>query len=122
LTNQNLCVIKVYETKPMLTYKCNWFGRTLVEINRFFPSSKTCSCCGSIYKELGRNESEWTCKSCGVTLDMDVNADVNILEQGNLYISGESPDYSRGGVSVDKLARVKAQPRRNDESTINFYG
>lgn len=62
----------------MLEYKAEWYGKNILKIGRFEPSSKTCSCCGSINKELTLQDREWTCKSCNSLLDRDVNASINI--------------------------------------------
>lgn len=62
----------------MLTYKADWYGSTIIQIGRFEPSSKTCSCCGTINKELKLSDREWTCNNCGTTHDRDVNAAINI--------------------------------------------
>jgi putative transposase len=61
----------------MLEYKAEWYGKNILRIGRFEPSSKTCSSCGSINKELTLKDREWTCK-CGVKHDRDVNAAINI--------------------------------------------
>ena len=62
----------------MLEYKAEWYGRNVLRIGRFAPSSKTCSCCGHINKELTLKDREWTCNSCSTVLDRDVNAACNI--------------------------------------------
>ena len=86
----------------MLEYKCNWYGKVLVKINRFFPSSKTCSNCGHKEDEMPLNIREWTCPSCGCQHDRDLNASINILKEGwrNLtdqeLSSAEYVDYGRG--------------------------
>ena len=64
-----------------LSYKAEWYGRTLVQVDRFYPSSKLCHNCGHKYKELRLFEHEWTCKQCGATHDRDVNAALNILDE-----------------------------------------
>ena len=61
-----------------LKYKAEWYGKNILEIGTFEPSSKTCSCCGRVNKELTLQEREWTCKSCGTLLNRDVNAAINI--------------------------------------------
>ena len=68
--------------KSFLTYKAEWYWRTLVIIDRFFPSSKTCNCCGNIKETLSLNERVWTCSSCWAELDRDINAAKNILKEG----------------------------------------
>ena len=60
-----------------LKYKCDWSGKNLLDIGRFDPSSKTCSSCGAINKELKLSDRVWTC-SCGAVHDRDLNASVNI--------------------------------------------
>jgi len=62
----------------MLEYKAEWRGKNILRIGRFAPSSKTCSDCGHIHKGMTLADREWTCGSCGVTHDRDVNAAVNI--------------------------------------------
>jgi len=62
----------------MLEYKCEWYGVNLLNIGRFEPSSKTCSNCGKVNKELTLKNREWTCKSCNTKHDRDINAAVNI--------------------------------------------
>ena len=62
----------------MLEYKADWYGKNILRIGLFAPSSKTCSNCGAINKELTLKDREWTCKSCSTVLDRDINAAVNI--------------------------------------------
>ena len=62
-----------------LAYKAQWYGRTLVQIDRFYPSSRLCHDCGHKYSGLRLSEREWVCESCGASHDRDVNAALNIL-------------------------------------------
>jgi putative transposase len=64
--------------RAMMTYKCEDKGKNFLTIGRFEPSSKTCSVCGHIYQELGRDEEEWTCSQCNTHHDRDKNAARNI--------------------------------------------
>lgn len=82
----------------LLQYKCDWYGRELVKVNRFFPSSRTCNECGWINQDLNLSIREWTCVN-GHKLDRDVNASLNILKEG-LKIYGE------------ELAITKAENRK----------
>ncbi len=66
----------------MLEYKCNWYGKMLVKIDRFFPSSKTCSNCGYKEDKMPLSIREWTCPSCGSKHNRDLNASINILKEG----------------------------------------
>lgn len=61
-----------------LKYKSEWHGKNILKIGRFDPSSKTCSCCGYINKDLKLSDREWECPSCRSVLDRDINAAVNI--------------------------------------------
>ena len=65
----------------MLEYKAARYGRTLVKIDRWFPSSKLCSACGALAESMPLNVREWTCP-CGAVHDRDVNAARNILAAG----------------------------------------
>ncbi len=62
----------------MLEYKAEWYGKNILRIGRFEPSSKTCSCCGAINKELTLQDREWTCSVCGSVLNRDINSAINI--------------------------------------------
>ena len=62
----------------MLEYKADWYGKNILRIGQFSPSSLTCSNCGAINKELQLKDREWTCSSCNTLLDRDVNAACNI--------------------------------------------
>lgn len=66
----------------MLAYKCKWNGKHLVKIDRWFPSSKTCNCCGYKKEDLTLVIRKWVCENCGAEHDRDINAALNILSQG----------------------------------------
>jgi putative transposase len=65
-----------------LAYKCEWYGRELVKIDRWFPSSKRCGSCGHVVDKLPLNIREWECPKCGANHDRDINASKNILAAG----------------------------------------
>jgi putative transposase len=65
----------------MLEYKAARYGRTFHRIDRWFPSSKLCSACGTVRDKMPLNVREWTCP-CGAVHDRDVNAAINILAAG----------------------------------------
>ena len=62
----------------MLEYKAEWYGNNILRIGRFDPSSKMCSCCGNVNKELTLADREWTCAKCNTKHDRDKNAAINI--------------------------------------------
>jgi putative transposase len=70
------------ELVRQLTYKAAWYGRNLVKIDRWFPSSKRCGNCGHVVDKLGLSIREWTCSKCGAVHDRDLNAANNILAAG----------------------------------------
>jgi putative transposase len=70
-----------------LAYKLSDSGKYLVKVNKWFPSSKTCHCCGYKYSELTLKERIWTCQSCGTILDRDENASINILGEGTKILN-----------------------------------
>ncbi len=65
-----------------LEYKAEWYGRELIKIDRYFPSSKRCSNCGQEREKLPLNIREWECSECGFHHDRDINAAINILAAG----------------------------------------
>ncbi|WP_329352128.1 transposase [Streptomyces sp. NBC_01261] len=100
------------DLRSMLEYKCAWYGRELVVIDRFFPSSKLCGSCGTVRGKLSLNVREWTCEHCGAVHDRDVNAARNILAAGLAAAAcgdGVRPqrESSRTGQSS-----VKQEPQR----------
>lgn len=70
------------ELLRMLRYKCAWYGRTLVIVDRFFPSTRRCSACHAKGERLTLSVRSWTCAGCGITHDRDVNAAVNLRDEG----------------------------------------
>jgi putative transposase len=70
------------ELVRQLEYKCDWYGRILVKIDRWFPSSKRCGNCGHIVEKMPLNVREWKCPECDAKHDRDLNAAKNILAAG----------------------------------------
>ncbi|MCD3252361.1 RNA-guided endonuclease InsQ/TnpB family protein [Clostridium botulinum] len=69
---------KFYEFRTKLTSKCNQNNIELRVVDRFYPSSKTCSCCGAIKKDLKLSDRVYKCDKCGLTIDRDLNASINL--------------------------------------------
>jgi putative transposase len=95
--------------RRMLEYKAARAGRHLIVIDRFYPSSKTCSACGHQLTELSLSTRAWQCPSCGTRHDRDVNAAKNILAAG-LAVSACGADVRHPGTSRVRSA-VKQEPR-----------
>ena len=71
-----------YQFLTFLKYKAIMYGRELIQVDRFYPSSKTCSSCGVIQQSLPLSVREWTCESCGAVHDRDINAAKNLMALG----------------------------------------
>ena len=85
----------------MLEYKAEWYGKNILKIGRFAPSSKTCNCCGYINKELTLKDRSWTCLKCNSVLDRDVNASINIKSFAlKNHLSGEHTLKNQGKLST----------------------
>ena len=71
-----------YEFVRMLEYKANWYGKKVSKISRWYPSSQICSDCGFSSGKKSLSIREWTCTNCGSHHDRDINASINILNEG----------------------------------------
>ncbi|TDD71098.1 transposase [Actinomadura darangshiensis] len=105
------------EFRRQLEYKAARGGRTLVVIDRWYPSSKTCSHCGHLLAQLSLSTRHWTCPGCRTRHDRDINAAKNILAAGRA-VTGYSPgdvcgaDVRRQGPSLPQSAAKQKHPRR----------
>ena len=100
------------DTNIVYEVECDWYGKELVKINRFYSSSKTCNDCGWINQNLKLSDREWTCNSCGVIHDRDINASRNILKEGLKNISAgtvEDTDGVPNKTSTKKHKTVKSE-------------
>jgi len=103
------------EFRRQLEYKCERYGRRLIVIDRWYPSSKTCSACGHLLAELNLSTRHWTCPSCGARHDRDINAAQNILAAGLAVARGSPGDACGAGVRHSGSSRMrpaaKQEPR-----------
>ena len=108
------------ELRRQLDYKARWAGRQLSVVDRWYPSSKTCSVCGAVYKALTLNQRHWTCPSCGAEHDRDFNAAINLEREGLRLLAKSGPDGrttmsggtdARGDLGAVAEARIIALPR-----------
>jgi len=86
--------LSLYRFKSILKYKAEWYGRNTVEIDRFFPSSKNCNNCGNKKSDLKLSDRTYKCVSCGYENDRDVNAALNILDEGLKILNNIIPTRS----------------------------
>jgi putative transposase len=101
------------EFRSMLEYKAQWYGREVIAIDRWFPSSKLCSACGTLQDRMPLSVRTWTC-DCGTTHDRDVNAAKNILAVGltaSVCGAGVRPQRrTPGGQSAMKQKPLRREP------------
>ncbi|WP_433149811.1 RNA-guided endonuclease InsQ/TnpB family protein [Actinomadura nitritigenes] len=103
------------EFRRMLEYKAGWYGREVIAVDRWFPSSKLCSTCGTLKDKMPLNVREWTCDGCAATHDRDVNAARNLLAAGlavSVCGAGVRPqrESSRTGPSATKQKPSRREP------------
>ena len=86
-----------YSFVNMLQYKGKWKGCNIIQIDQFYPSSKTCSVCNWKKEDLKLSDRSWICPNCGTAHDRDINAAKNILTYGLSLksISSGTEDYKR---------------------------
>ncbi|MFD5565387.1 RNA-guided endonuclease InsQ/TnpB family protein [Kitasatospora griseola] len=101
------------ELRAMLVYKCAWYGRELITVDRWFPSSRLCGGCETVRASLPLNVRDWTC-DCGAVHDRDVNAARNILAAGPAAAAcgdGVGPQRSTPGGQSSMKQEVVPPPR-----------
>ena len=107
-----------------IRYKADWYGARIVEAGRWYPSSKTCSACGVVNIELGR-EPKWSCPGCGVNHDRNENAARNLQKLALLAVGEEvmlldggalaSGDFIAGETAPDE---GRTKPRATEDSQL----
>ncbi|KAA6330825.1 hypothetical protein EZS27_020513 [termite gut metagenome] len=105
--------ISLSETKRIMTYKSEWYGKTVIEVDRFYPSSKLCSKCGYKYKNLNLKEREWKCPVCGEVHNRDFNASINLENEGLRIFNLQVPDR------FGELTLVETVPVDDKDSVMN---
>lgn len=109
-----------------LEYKCRWNGKTLMKIDRYYPSSQMCSKCGYINRKVKNlNVRKWICPNCGTHHDRDINAAINIekydSDEWHKIISARSVEYSRGAVHQPfAKSRKTGEQTDSNEATIEL--
>lgn len=103
--------LSLYKFKSILKYKSEWYERDLIEIDMFFPSSKLCSNCSYKKTDLTLKDREWTCPECGMTHDRDINAAVNIMNEGKRLLNNKIP-----------IRNGELTPLESSDYTLNELG
>jgi len=99
------------EIVRQLEYKAEWYGKTLVKVDRWFPSTKRCSACGYIGESKPLDVREWTCRKCRTVHDRDMNAAENLRRVGQTRTRGAKPQSALDGrVRPTRLLNVFAPP------------
>jgi transposase len=109
------------EVRRQLAYKCEWYGKILVEVDRWYPSSKRCSQCQHTLDVLRLDERQWTCPNCGTHHDRDINAARNLLAEGLRQLAGrddwdlrvDAGDACPEEILVQVLAQEARSGQRN---------
>ncbi|MFD4460448.1 IS607 family element RNA-guided endonuclease TnpB [Nocardia sp. NPDC058480] len=115
--NRALADAALAQVRQMLAYKTRWYGSVLVEADRWFPSSKTCSGCGGRKPSLTLADRVYSCESCGLSIDRDRNAAINLARLGETRLSrvGEQGCADSGSVPGRGAIR-KSEPARAGEA------
>ena len=108
--NRALSDAAMAEVRRMLGYKCTWYGSTLVEAGRCYPSSKTCSACGRRKPSLTLADRTYACDHCGLRIDRDLNAAINLARLGEPCLGEQSPAGS--GSVAGRGATRETEPAR----------
>ena len=103
----------------MLKYKAQWHNRQIIEIGRFYPSSKLCHCCGHRIQQLGLKVRDWTCPNCRTNHDRDVNAAINILNEGLRILDNQGT--VRNTETLDSYSSMPVEnPTMDDKSSMTL--
>lgn len=96
----------------MLKYKALWHNRQIIEIGRFYPSSKTCHCCGYRINYMGLEIREWSCPKCKIIHDRDINAAINIKNEGLRILDSVGQELSD--------VKLLENPTMDERSVMNI--
>jgi putative transposase len=109
----------------ILEYKASWYGRVVVKVDRFYPSSKTCNYCGYIKKDLKLSERQWVCPECGEIIDRDYNAACNIRDKGiEILVGSRTPELTlveNPLMDERSVMNLKSNGSLKQEVKTNFY-
>jgi len=119
---ESIAEVNLGEFRRIMEYKCKWYGRQLLFVDRWYPSSKTCNHCGYIKKDLKLDDREWICPECGEMILRDENAAKNILDEALRFFEKSNnncifENKNKIGSSTTEFTLVENPPM--DDRLIN---
>ena len=116
----------LYHFREILTHKAERAGIKIILADRFYPSSKTCSHCGSVKQDLHLNDRTFKCNSCGLEIDRDLNASLNLCRLGSSTVSSTGINVCgvphQTGVAKAKQGTMKQKSNRGLPEDVGFLG
>ena len=103
----------------MLKYKAAWHNRQIIEVGRFYPSSKLCHCCGHKMNYMGLEVRHWICPQCNTVNDRDINAAINIKNEGLRILDNGTVRNTETGVNQDTPMPAE-NPTMDDKSSMTL--
>jgi putative transposase len=123
--NRKILAAAFSECRRQLTYKADWYGCELVIADRFFPSSKRCSTCGTRHPSLKLGQKKYVCESCGLVIGRDLNAAINLRDYTESSEGGSPTSEGPGDTGLLKpTERTKAlsRPKRSKTTSRDEVG
>lgn len=119
--SQAILDVSFAEITRQLSYKAQWLGKEIVKADRFYASSKICSCCGNKKEQLSLSERRYKCENCGLEIDRDLNAAKNLANYGTTPKCGESHASGFGSSASESLYSPKLKEEIISLSNDKIY-
>ena len=104
---KSIADVSLSELVRQIEYKAKWYGRTVIKVDRWFPSSKTCSVCNFVMDSLPLDVREWICPKCKAKHNRDKNAAINILNEGKRTVGTTGLAYGLNVRPKSNLRRLR---------------
>ncbi len=105
------------EIRRQIEYKAKWRGGQVIVVDRFYPSSKTCSSCGAAKAKLSLAERTYSCDACGLVIDRDLNAALNLAAYGRQVVAGSGPETGNARGGEHPRRRLTKSPVKREDGT-----
>jgi len=112
---KSIADVSLAELVRQIAYKAEWYGRTVIKVDRWFPSSKNCSECGFVVEKLSLNIRNWTCPKCKIRHNRDKNAAINILHEGKRTVGMTGIAY---GLNVRLKSNLRQLRMKYEAATL----